>query len=227
MISVEFDKGGLFKKQMQNLIDYSLGFVEGIEKGKTEFLKNLGEGVQEIIYDFIDASARVDSRSLHHVYEWYRTGSPDARLYNISYTVSHLGLSIKSNFSQSSSVANGSSTPFYDKAKVMESGMSISISPRRSRFLKFESGGESVFTPNEVLVSSAGGESTNGAFEKVFDSFFKNYFQQSFIQSSGLRRGFEDPSVYRKNLAAGMSGGKSVGVATGQRWIANVRIDSK
>ena len=31
-----------FKKEMNNIVDYSVGFLEGIQKGKTLFLKTLG-----------------------------------------------------------------------------------------------------------------------------------------------------------------------------------------
>jgi hypothetical protein len=227
MISIKFDANGSFKRQMNNLVEYSYGFIDGANKGKRKFLQTLGEGVREILSDFIDSNARIDSNSLHHVYEWYQAGSPDARLFEISYTVSNLGLSVKSDFSQSTSVAEGSNVPFYDKAKIMESGMSVTVAPVRAKFLKFESMGEEVFTPNPVSISSPGGEPTTGGFQRVFDMFFQNYFQQSFIQASGLRRSFEDVSIYKKNLQAGLSGGRAAGVSTGQRWIANVRIDSR
>ena len=32
----------MFKKDMKNLINYSMGYLDGIEKGKKEFLDNLG-----------------------------------------------------------------------------------------------------------------------------------------------------------------------------------------
>jgi hypothetical protein len=227
MISIKFDADGSFKRQMNNLVEYSYGFIDGANRGKRKFLQTLGEGVKEILSDFIDSNARIDSSSLHHVYEWYQAGSPDARLFEISYTVSNLGLSVKSDFSQSTSIAEGSNVPFYDKAKVMESGMSITVAPVRASFLKFESMGEEVFTPNPVSIASPGGEPTTGGFQRVFDLFFQNYFQQSFIQASGLRRSFEDVSVYKKNLQGGLSGGRAAGLSAGQRWIANVRIDSK
>jgi hypothetical protein len=107
------------------------------------------------------------------VYEWYRTGNPDARLFEISYTVSNLGLSFRSNFTQSTSIAKGSNEPFFDKAKVMESGASVIIKPKSAEFLRFEKGGDTVFTPNPVAVPSPGGSSTTGGFERTLITFFK------------------------------------------------------
>ena len=43
--------------------------------------------------------------------------------------------------------------------------------------------------------------------------------RQSFLTASGLREYFNNPLVYKQNLAAGKRGGKSVGFRTGFRWI--------
>jgi hypothetical protein len=105
-------------KDMNNIINYSIGFTEGIERGKTEFLKTMGDEVTEIASQFIDTNARVSPETLHHVYEWYKTGSPDARLFDINYTVSNLGLSFISKFKQSTTIKQGSNVPFRDKAFI-------------------------------------------------------------------------------------------------------------
>jgi hypothetical protein len=225
MINIKIDSANSFKKQMNNLVKYTEGFLEGAQRGKRDFLKQVGESVKEILENFIDSNARVDSDSLHHVYEWYQTGNPESRLFEISYTVSNLGLSLKSNFTQSTSIANGSNEPFFDKAKIMESGASVIIKPKSAEFLRFEKGGDTVFTPNPVAVPSPGGASTTGSFEKTFDNFFQNYFRQSFLQSSGMRKAFSDVSIYKKNLSKGLKSGRSAGVSAGYRWITNVRMD--
>jgi hypothetical protein len=225
MIVVKFDEKGLFFRQMNNLVKYSYGFLEGAEKGKTDFLKSVGESTKEVLESFIDVNARVNPRVLHHVYEWSQTGSPDARLFEINYTVSNLGLSFKSTFTQSTSIKEGSTTPFYDKAKIMENGVPVTITPKTSSKLKFDIGSDTVFTPNPVRVSNPGGEATTGGFEKTFDMFFERYFKQSFLQSSGMRKVLSDVSLYKRNLSAGLKGGRAPGVKAGYRWISNVRID--
>jgi hypothetical protein len=100
MISIKLNDKDLMR-DLNNIIDYSFGFLEGIEKGKKIFLDSLGRDITELVKEYIDSSARVNPSRLHHVYEWYQTGSPDARLFDINYTVSNLGLSFKSTFSQS------------------------------------------------------------------------------------------------------------------------------
>ena len=118
----------LFLKQMTNITEYSNGFVEGIEKGKSNLLNRIGELAVESVKEYIDSSARVNPQALHHVYEWYQTGSPDARLFDIEYLKYGTDkIVITANFKQSSSIAKGSSTPFIDKARVMENGQRLVI----------------------------------------------------------------------------------------------------
>jgi hypothetical protein len=213
-----------FKKDMNNIVDYSVGFLEGIHRGKTVFLKTLGLETVELMKEFIDSNARVNPEMLHHIYEWHQTGSPSARLYDISYTTSQLGLSFKSSFSQSTSIKNGSRTPFYDKARIMEEGIPVTIRPRLAQALAFEDNGEMVFTKNEVRVNNPGGTAVEGGFEKVFDMFFNRYFSQAFLRVSGVAKYLENPIVYKKDMAAGKRMGRSKGISTGYRWIANAGV---
>ena len=213
-----------FKKDMNNIVDYSVGFLEGIHRGKTVFLKTLGLETVELMKEFIDSNARVNPEMLHHIYEWHQTGSPSARLYDILYTTSQLGLSFKSSFSQSTSIKDGSRTPFYDKARIMEEGIPVTIRPRLAQVLAFEDNGEMVFTKNEVRVDNPGGTAVEGGFEKVFDMFFNRYFSQAFLRVSGVAKYLENPIVYKKDMPAGKKMGRSKGISTGYRWIANAGV---
>jgi len=213
-----------FKKDMNNIVNYSIGFLDGVHKGKKVFLKTLGMETVEVMKEFIDSNARVNPEMLHHIYEWSLTGSPEARLYDISYTVSNLGLSFKSSFSQSKSIKDGSRTPFYDKARIMENGIPVTIRPRAAQVLAFDDNGETVFTRGPVEVLNPGGTQVEGGFEKTFDMFFNRYFSQAFLRTSGIARYLENPQVYKKDLPAGKNLGRSKGIATGYRWIANAGL---
>ena len=212
-----------FSKQMKNIVDYSFGFLQGTQAGKNVFLNNLGKEVVELLKEYIDSNARVNSATLHHVYEWYQTGSPEARLFDIDYTVSGLGLSFRSSFRQSTSIKDGSTQPFYNKAMIMEKGTPVVIRPRNASVLKFEANGQEVYTKGPVVVQNPGGAS-KGGFEKVFDTFFTKYFRQTFLRKSGMLKELESPVAYKKNLKSGAKLGKGKGIETGYRWIANVRI---
>ena len=87
-----------FTKQMNNIVNYSLGFLEGVNRGKKIFFDKLGVGTIQALAQYIDIQARSNPKALHHVYEWNQTGSPNARLFNLGYTVSNLGLSVNSTF---------------------------------------------------------------------------------------------------------------------------------
>jgi len=213
-----------FKKEMNNIVNYSVGFLEGVQKGKTVFLKTVGLETVELMKEFIDSNARVNPDMLHHVYEWNQTGSPSARLYDISYTTSNLGLSFRSSFSQSTSIKDGSRTPFYDKARIMEYGIPVTIRPKVAQVLAFEDGGETIFTQGPVRVDNPGGMQAEGGFEKVFDMFFNRYFSQAFLRVSGIAKYLENPQVYKKDMQSGKKMGKTKGLSTGYRWIANAGV---
>ena len=211
------------EKSLQNIVDYSFGFLEGAQNGKRVMLDNLGESTIEALGQYIDAMARGDQYAMHHVYEWYQTGSPAARLFDLDYTVSNAGLSLKSSFRQSSSISQDSNEPFYDKARIMENGIPVTITPKR-KVLAFEEGGETIFVSKPITVNNPGGTAVEGAYERVFDTFFKSYFTQAFLKSSGLFDYISKPVLYKKNVLAGSVGGRSVGKKVGYTWIANAKV---
>jgi hypothetical protein len=177
-----------------------------------------------LLKGYIDSNARVNPSILHHVYEWNKTGSPSGRLYDIVYTVSNLGLSFNSSFRQSKTIQNGSREPFYDKARIMEEGIPVTIAPKQSQALRFTDNGEEVFTKTPVTVLNPGGQA-EGQFEQVFDNFFNKYFTQAFLRTSGIAAYLENPVAYKKNLSKGKRLGKSAGTSTGYKWIANAGVN--
>lgn len=213
-----------FESQMKNIINYSVGFLDGIQRGKSVFLKNLGAGTIQALAAYVDVSAKGNPRALHHVYEWYQTGSPNARLFDLDYTVSNLGLSLNATFKQSRTLKEDSNEPFYNKASIMERGVPVTITPKRSSVLVFEEGGETIFTKNPVTVRSPGGDEVRGSFEKTIDEFILRYFKQSFLRASGIYDYIKKPVLYKKNIKAGSKAGRSKGLDTGFKWIANAKI---
>jgi hypothetical protein len=224
MITVKLNQSKLIK-DLNNIVDYSLGFINGVQKGKSIFLNNLGSSVQHILEAFIDSNARSNPQTLHHVYEWYRTGSPDARLFDIRYTVSNVGLSFYSSFKQSTTIKNGSSVPFYNKAEIMENGIPVTIVPKRSSVLAFEQDGETIFTKGPINVDNPGGPAVQNGFQNTVNLFFSRYFTQAFLRTSGLYDYFNNPKVYKKNLQKGRTSGKAAGISTGYAWIVNAKVN--
>ena len=213
-----------FNKEMNNIVQYAIGFLDGVQKGKKIFLNNLGQGTIQAMAQYVDVSARGNPNALHHVYEWSQTGSPSARLFDINYTVSNLGLSLNSTFRQSRSVKQDSHTPFYNKAKIMEEGIPVTLKPKRSSVLVFTEDGETVFTKKPIVIRNPGGDRVQGSFERTMDEFILRYFKQSFLRSSGIYNYIKKPTVFKKNIKAGSKVGKSKGIETGFKWIANAKI---
>ena len=222
MITLKFDNK-TFMKEINNIMDYSVGFVDGMVNAKQEFLRNLGPDIAQLASEFIDINARVNPERLHHVYEWTKTGSPNARLFDIKYSVNSRGISFQSELKQSESIKSGSTVPFYDKARIMESGITVTIEPREAQALVFDIGGQTIYTKGQVIVSNPGGN-VKGQYENVFDLFFGKYFSQAFLTTSGLYRYFKNPTTYKANLRNGKRVGRSAGLATGYKWVAGARI---
>jgi hypothetical protein len=218
MISVDFEDAQFFI-EMANFVKYSEGYLEGIHLGKSKMLQQFGANTKEIALEYIDTMARVDPLSLHHVYEWYQTGSPEARLFDIDYRVTNGGLSFDSTFSQSKSFSRGSQTPFYDKASIMENGIPVTIRPKRSQVLAFEDNGETIFTKGPVEITNPGGSAVQGSFSETLKTFFGTYFTQAFLTSSGFTRYLETPMDYKTNLPKSKTGGASAGKQIGYNWI--------
>jgi len=213
-----------FESQLNNIVNYSFGFLDGVQKGKKVFLKNLGVGTIQAMAAYVDVSARGNPNALHHVYEWYQTGSPSARLFDLDYTVSNNGLTINSKFRQSRTLKEDSNEPFYNKASIMENKVAVTITPKRSSVLVFEEGGNTIFTKGSVTVRSPGGEYVAGSFERTIDEFMLRYFKQSFLRASGLYDYIKKPTLYKQNLKSGSKLGKQKGIETGFKWIANAKV---
>lgn len=219
MIRVTFHANE-FAKDMKNIIGYAEGFLQGAESGKTAMIDSLGKEAIEELKNYIDINARVSPMTLHHVYEWYQTGSPAARLFDIDYrTIAGSGLTVNSTFRQSMTVSSGSKVPFYNKARIMEEGVPVVIRPKRSEVLVFEKDGEKIFTRKPVTVVDPGGEAVQGGYERVFDAFFNQYFTQSFLRHSGIMRNLDNPTPFSANFGKAKRGGKSAGMSVGYRWM--------
>ena len=216
---VNFDTSKLVK-DLNNFTQYSLGFLDGIEEAKPIFIDNLGKTIIDSLKDFIDANARTNPETLHHVYEWYQTGSPEARLFDIEYVVQGKnGLSFNYTFSQSRSYSMNSMEPFYDKANIMENGIPVIIRPKPRGVLSFNDNGEQVFTKKPVVVSRPGGNEVQGSFERTLKTFFESYFTQSYIMNSGITKHFSNLRPFRDNLKSGVKqGGRPLGFKVGYEW---------
>jgi len=219
MIRVSFNTT-TFMKEMNSIMGYSIGFLEGAQAGRRELLETIGEKTVQFLNEFIDSNARVNPSVLHHIYEWNQEGTPGARLFDLNYSASAGGLSVNATFRQSTSVQQGSKTPFYDKARIMEEGVPVTIRPTKSSVLAFEDDGEQVFTKGPVTVRNPGGPGVAGGLQKTVETFFSSYWKQSFLQSTGIAEALRRPTEFAQGFPQSKVGGKSRGYDAGYRWIS-------
>lgn len=216
-----------FQKDMNNIIQYSQGFLDGTKAGKIQFFRNLGAEIKNILEEFIDSNASVDPQTLHHMYEWNQVGQASGRLFNINAVSNGYGVNFTASFNQSQTIKDGSRVPFYDKAKIIEFGIPVVIEAKTSNVLAFEDNGETVFTPGPINVTNPGGVAAQGGFEKTFNMFFSRYLSQAFLRSTGIAAYLEKPMLYKSNLPQGKRTGRSAGYKTGYRWIASAGITGR
>ena len=153
--------------------------------------------LQEDFGLYVDAKARTSPKSFHHVYEWGRTGSDEARLFKLKQIPAD-GLSLKVNYelldSKSFVPSENSNNKhvFIKKASVMEEGKTVVISPRFSERLVFDVNGYTVFMPKgeSVTVKKPGGAATKNSFFSTYKYFFTGQLVNMSIKKSGFQRLF-------------------------------------
>ncbi len=147
--------------------------------------------------NYIDALARSKPKSLHHVYEWKKTGNKSARLFKLNKT-GQVGLSFGINyeFLPSKSMVPAATGKrrhmFVNKASVMEQGNPLVIRPRNADRLVFEIDGETVFMPKgaSVTVRRPGGSGARNQFTLAHSRFFSGRLVNDSIKKSGFQRLF-------------------------------------
>lgn len=218
MTRIVYDTSHL-KKTMNNIAQYSYGFLEGVELNLIVFNTQLATLAEEALKKFIDTKARMYPESLHHVYEWNSVGNASARLFEIQGTATKNNISFSGEFLQSKSISDTSDEPFYDKARIMENQIAIEVEPRSADVLAFEDSGQTVFTVKSIFIENPGGDEVAGAFGRVIDEFFDVYFTTTFMRQSGIFDKLSYPIEYAQHFNAGARIGRSAGRSAGRKYM--------
>lgn len=186
--------------QISAILYYQANVIAKLEKSKrfkNAFKKIIFDQINKDFGEHIDAHARSKPKSLHHVYEWKRVGSKNARLFKLK-SIDGEGISFKLTYTlePSKSFVPGPKKQrrhvFVNKASVMEAGMPLKIAPRHSERLVFESNGEVVFMPKgaSVTVQRPGGPSVKNQFSLYYSRFFSGQLVNNSIKRSGFQKIF-------------------------------------
>jgi hypothetical protein len=219
MYNIKFD-GKKALKMFDNLIAYSDGFIKET-KAKEKFVASKMASLSiEGFYDYLDNIARVNPGLLHHVYEWGQVGDPGARLVELKKKLSRSSANIDASFLQSSSIPDGSNEPFYNKAEIMEEGITVVVNEVNAQALFFEIDGQEFFRTGPIVIENPGGAAVRGQFVENFEKFYNEYFERVYLESVRFYDHFRNKNPYAKNFASGVKGG---GAATGRKtalsWI--------
>lgn len=209
-------------KKLNNIVKYSNGFVDGIEMQKIILMNRIGEFVVDALGKYIDAQARGNPGALHHVYEWNAAGSEGSRLFKMNAVASSSVIIINGSFLPSSSISDTATEPFVDKANIMENAISITIAPRDSDLLVFESGGQTFFTMNEITIANPGGDGVAGSFGKTVEQFFGTYFTRTLL--APFLKELSTAEEFVQYFAQGSKSGYPAGIKAGQRYLNSAGV---
>jgi hypothetical protein len=175
---------------------------------------------REVIYgqierdfgDYIDSQARTKPKSLHHVYEWNKTGSPEGRLFKLKSFDNNalsfrVGYDFKLSKSNVPSPAKFKKYKFANKAYVMENGIPVTIAPKAAERLVFEVNGYTVFMPKgrSITVSKPGGGAATHQFRLAYSRFFRGNLVGSSIRRSGFQQLFNSKMSQALKVPGGIS----------------------
>lgn len=165
---------------------------------QSQFTKIMFEQIDKDFGEYIDSLARSKPKSLHHVYEWKKTGVKTARLFDLN-VLSQDGLSFRIGYSFKPSKSLVPATDktkrrhvFANKAAVMEEGKPLVIRPKHSNRLVFEMDGIVTFMPKgkSVTVKRPGGSAARNQFSLAHGRFFSGQLVNNSIKRSGFQRIF-------------------------------------
>jgi hypothetical protein len=226
MITVNFNAKKMVKT-INNIIDYSDGYIEESKKNETKIATKMAKISIGTFYQYLDGLARLHPEMLHHVYEWGEVGNPGSRLYQLKTIAIGRSVGVGAELLESTSIKDGSSEPFYDKASIMEYGETVTVTEKEAQSLFFEIDGVEYFRKGPITIANPGGEAVRGSFVKAFNDFYANYFSEVYLRSVGFYKQLQEAKEYKRNVrvAAKSSSPKNLGKNSAMQWIANIPGD--
>lgn len=195
-----------FDKVMNNLIQYSDGFLTET-KARSDFVaQRLAKGSIQEFYMYLDSLASTNPGMLHHIYEWGAVGNPSQRLVELKAELRKNAAIISAEFLPSSSIADGSTEPFVEKARVMEEGITVVVDNVNAKALFFEIDGEEFFRTGPIIIENPGGPEVRGQFVAQFEEFYGRYFEEIYLRAIRFYDHFKNPKEFKQNIGSIKSG---------------------
>lgn len=186
--------------QISTILYYKANVLSELDKSKEfkdNFKKIIFQQIEKDFGSYIDAQGRSKPKSLHHVYEWKKVGDSKARLFKLNQLPSE-GISFKIGFefldSKSTVPTNYKRKHiFVQKAKIMEYGNPVVISPKNAKRIVFEGKEGTVFMPigKSVRVMRPGGPQVRTSFVSHYKKWFGGQLVNESIKKSGFFKAFQ------------------------------------
>lgn len=172
-------KGGIdtdgFPEKIIALTQYDTCLLTALHK-KPQNKMIIERGAADIVAtyfeEYVDARARSNPEKFHHVYEFDKVGDRDRRLFKKNLSSTTEGTIISFSFKPAKR-PNRQGYLFSNKASIMESGETIIVRPKSSKYLmyKIDETGAFVKTKKPSVIRNPGGKYVKGSFKNEFENF--------------------------------------------------------
>ena len=202
------DSSDLVRK-IEKIIEYGTSFMHTVNGNRLMFNIELSNKIIDALYSFLDSKAQMQPKALHHVYEPGMIGDPSGRLFEFNANVTVDEIIIYGKFLESTGTPLAGGDPFREKARIMESGITITIEPVHGDFLAFMDDGELVITSSSVTIEHPGGIEVEKSFGDTVYSFLNSYLIKSTIDPilSALANPVEFDYMFAEGAAVGSTAG--------------------
>ena len=225
MFSVKVD-GKEAKKVLHNLVEYTDGFITETQAQQSTITQRMTDLSIDHFYSYLDQLARVNPGMLHHVYEWGRVGDPESRLYELKRKLTKNTGLVTADFLLSETPSPSSDQVFYDKASIMEDGITVTINEVNAEALFFEIDGVEYFRTGPIVIENPGGPDVRGSFVEQFEEFYNTYFDKIYLNAIRFYQYFMDAKPYEQNFNVAMKSNNANGIGrkTALSWIMNMPV---
>jgi hypothetical protein len=208
---------------LNNVVNYSEGFIKESKAKESYVASKLASTSITAFYEYLDVLARTNPGMLHHVYEWGEAGNPGARLVELKKVLAGKKVEIASEFIMSTTIPENGSEPFWNKAEVMEEGITVQVNEVSAQALFFQIDGEEFFRTGPIVIENPGGEQVRGSFVRAFEEFYNNYFDQVYLRSIRFYDHFTKSREFESGFNSAVRSGSaaSMGRRSALSWIIN------
>ncbi len=155
--------------------------------------------IKNYFNQYLDSRARQTPPAYHHVYEFGKTGESSARLFTAVVGNSPDGSATITYSFTPAKDPNPDGYPFPNKAEVMENGETIVVTPKRSKYLKFEINDGQFVSLEKAVIRNPGGTEVKGSFQSTFQTFMAGQ-GNTLLQRLGYFQKIEQALINRRRM---------------------------